>query len=232
MSRTRIVVVASATAVVVLVAAVWWFFFRDTSPEAPTLEGAVSGVTSTTGATNAGGIEGTWTLSADGDSYVGYRVQEELASIGAKTAVGRTSQVEATLTIEGDAVTAVTVDADLTALTSDDSGRDGALRRQALETDTFPTTEFTLTAPIALPAGAADGEAIDVTGTGDLTLHGVTRSVEVPLQAQLSGGHIVVVGSLEIPFADYDIEKPSSFAVLSVEDVGTMELQLVFELAG
>ncbi|MCB2222622.1 MAG: YceI family protein [Actinobacteria bacterium] len=234
MSRARILVIAGLVALLLAAGAVWWFVFRDTSPPAPTLEGAVAERTSTTegSATTPqtdGGIEGEWVLADDGTSYVGYRVREELASIGAKTAVGRTPLVEAALVVEGGAVTTVQVDADLTGLQSDDDRRDGAIRRQALETATFPDAAFTLTAPITLPAGAADGEPIEVSGTGDLTLHGVTRTVEVPLQAQLVDGRIVVVGSVEIAFADYDIDKPTSFAVLSVEDVGVMELLLVFE---
>ncbi|MBU1227338.1 MAG: YceI family protein [Actinobacteria bacterium] len=236
MSRTRIVIVSSLVAMSALAAVVWWFVFRDTSPAAPTLEGAIAGATSTTGPEPSQpaleGIEGAWSLSGDGTSYVGYRVQEELASIGAKTAVGRTPLVEAALTVEGDRVTSVIVDADLSGLASDDSRRDGAIRRQGLETSTFPSAGFTLTAPITLPAGAASGEPIEVTGAGDLTLHGVTRPVEVALEAQLVDGRIVVVGSLPILFDDFDIEKPSALGVLSVDDHGLMELLLVFELVG
>ena len=65
--------------------------------------------------------------------------------------------------------------------------------------------------------------------TGDLTLHGVTRSVEIPIQGQLlDGGAIVVVGALDVALADYEIEPPTGFAVLSIDDVGTIELQLAF----
>jgi hypothetical protein len=39
---------------------------------------------------------------------------------------------------------------------------------------------------------------------------------------------VTVVGSIDIVFADYAIEQPTSFAVLSIEDHGTMELQLHF----
>ena len=41
-------------------------------------------------------------------------------------------------------------------------------------------------------------------------------------------GVIVVVGSTEIVFADYDVEAPSAVIVLSVEDRGQVELQLFF----
>jgi len=53
----------------------------------------------------------------------------------------------------------------------------------------------------------------------------------VPLSARLSGGVIAVTGSLPIVFADYGIQKPSSFIVLSIADQGTMELQLMFTKA-
>ena len=39
---------------------------------------------------------------------------------------------------------------------------------------------------------------------------------------------IEVAGSIEITFADYNITPPSSFAVLSIADHGTLELQLFF----
>ena len=48
----------------------------------------------------------------------------------------------------------------------------------------------------------------------------------IPLQAQRKGDVIAVVGSLDIPFADYSISKPSAAAVLSVDDHGVFEIQL------
>ena len=75
----------------------------------------------------------------------------------------------------------------------------------------------------------AEGEQISVTAVGDFTLHGVTRRVEIPLEGQLTDGLVVVVGSLEIEFADYDIVAPTAPIVVSVEDRGIMEFQLVFE---
>ncbi|MCJ7725578.1 MAG: hypothetical protein MUP76_04235 [Acidimicrobiia bacterium] len=55
-----------------MAAVVWWFVFRDTSPAAPTLEGAVAGATSTTAPDPSApalvGIEGAWALSGDGTS--------------------------------------------------------------------------------------------------------------------------------------------------------------------
>ena len=56
----------------------------------------------------------------------------------------------------------------------------------------------------------------------------MTKDVQIALKAKLSGSTIVVTGSLPIAFADYSIEKPNSFKVLSIDDHGTMELQLFF----
>ena len=72
----------------------------------------------------------------------------------------------------------------------------------------------------------AEGATVQATGTGDLTLHGVTKSVQIPLEARLQNGVITIVGTLPILFADYDIDSPQSMMVLSVEDNGVLELQL------
>lgn len=254
MSR-RVWIAVSAVAVVLVAGfAAWWFLLRSDAPDPVSLESAVEAVTSTTGAASSAqgevpdaggtgsgteapkaetdGISGSWTVRADGTSFVGYRVNEELASIGVTTAAGRTPLVEGSLQIEGTTVTAVDIEADLRGLESDDSRRDGAIRRQALETERFPTASFTLSEPIELPSGAESGAPVSITGLGELTLHGVTRQIRIPLEAQLVDGAIVVIGSAPVLFDDYEIEKPSAAIVLSVDDEGIMEFQLVFEGPG
>lgn len=176
-----------------------------------------------------GELTGVWTLSGQGESFAGFRVREELVGIGAFTAVGRSTALSASLEFDGSAITAVSVEVDMTQLRTDDSRRDRALRGQAIETNRFPTSTFVLTEPIAIGSVPAEGETLSVTAVGELTLHGVTRGVEIPLEGQLTDGLVVVVGSLEIEFADYDINAPSAPIVVSVEDRGIMEFQLVFE---
>ncbi len=200
------------------------------SPAATETEAAAAATATTAPATQpegeAAGVDGTWTLSEQGENFVGYRVEEELATIGYKEAVGRSPTIEATITIAGGQLTGVTVTADLRDLKSDDSRRDGALRNQALESNRFPTATFELTEPLAVPNGLAAGEAIAIEANGTLTLHGVTRAVTIPIEAELANGVLVVVGSLPIVFADYDIAQPRSPILVSIEDNGVMELQL------
>jgi polyisoprenoid-binding protein YceI len=186
-----------------------------------------------TGSSSGGGISGTWNVDPSVGSFsdfsgtfVGYRVKEQLASIGAQTAVGRTPNVTGSATIDGATVTAAEFSADLTSLQSDDPRRDGQLHGQALETDQFPTATFKLTQPIDLGKAPVDGETVDATATGDLTLHGVTKPVQIPLEARLANGVVTIVGSLPIQFADYGMNPPRSMMVLSVEDNGVLELQL------
>jgi polyisoprenoid-binding protein YceI len=159
-------------------------------------------------------------------TFVGYRVREQLASVGATEAVGRTPNVGGSLTIVGTTVTAGQITADLTTLQSDERNRDRQLSRQALETARFPTATFTLTSPVELGSVPAEGATVDLTLTGDLTLHGVTKAVQVPVQARLQGGIVTVAGSLPIVFADFGIQQPQAMVVLSVEDHGTLEFQV------
>jgi polyisoprenoid-binding protein YceI len=259
-SAANVLRIGVAVVVLAIVAAgafgLWYIFLRPSGPAAvgdaalvvPSRAAATSSAGASSAATSSsassssdplsGGIDGTWNVDTSigsfsdfSDSFVGYRVQEQLASIGGNTAVGRTPAVSGSLTIAGTKVTATTIQADLTGLQSDDNRRDGQLSHQGLETSTFPTATFTLTSPIDLGSVPADGTEITVTATGTLTLHGQTKDVKIPLKAKLSGNTIVVTGSLEIAFADYGITKPNSFAVLSIADTGTLELQLFFTKA-
>jgi polyisoprenoid-binding protein YceI len=216
---------------------IWYLFLQGPGPAAIS-DATLPPVPSTAASSSplaSGEISGTWTVDTSigsfsdfSGSFVGYRVQEQLANLGANTAVGRTPGVSGTLTIDGTRVTAATITADLTTLQSDDSRRDGQLGRQGIQTNQFPNATFTLTSPIDLGSVPEDGQEITAKAKGQLELHGVKKDVEVPLKARLSGSVIQVSGSLPIVWADYGIQRPSSFIVLSIADEGTMELQLFF----
>ena len=238
--RRRVIIISVSVLTAILIAGfgVYWFLLRSNAPDPVSLEDAVGTVTSssttpvvegTTTTTAAIGLEGTWTI-AEG-SFAGYRVREELATIGITTAAGRSEVVEGSLVIDGDAVTAVEVIVDVTSLRSDSERRDRAISTQALETRDFPTATFALVEPIVLPPAAAAGEAFTIPAVGDLTIHGVTNRVTIDLEAQLVEDKIVVVGSTSIRFAAYSIEQPTAIVVISVANNGIMEFQLVFSRA-
>ena len=204
------------------------------STATPGAGGGTSATTSTATATAkaaASSTGGRWTVDA-ANSFVGYRINEQLAQVGANTAVGRTSAVTGELNFDGRAVTSLQVKADMRQLKSDDSRRDNFLRRQSLESERLPDATFVLAEPIPVSVGTTEGASMRATARGDLTVHGVTKRVEIPVEGKITNGKLVVVGSLPIALADYSIDKPRVPLVLSIEDVGTMELSLVFAPAG
>lgn len=245
MQKRVVVIVVVAVVVVAGVAGGLWWFLRDDAPEAVSLDAAresVEATGSTTGsadgdATVAGAdaVDGVWTVDTEtgefdfdtaSGTFAGFRVQEELSTIGSTTAVGRTGDVSGSITIEGSTVTGGSVEVDLTTITTNDSRRDDNVQ-SALETDQFPTATYTLTEPIELGPAALDGEPVSITGAGELTIKGTTRPVEVPIEAQIVDGVVIVVGSLDLSFSDYGVETPSAPIVLSVSDEGVMEFQLL-----
>jgi polyisoprenoid-binding protein YceI len=230
-------IAATAVAVVAVVGfAGWWFLVRDDAPSeadidtaSETLDEAVDGGAS------GDGVEGEWTVDGSigtfddfSGTWAGYRFDEELAGVGTNTAVGRTPDVTGSMTVQGDEVTAVDVEVDLTTLQSDNGTRDGALRSRGLQSEQFPTATFALTSPLALPEGVDAGERVTAQATGDLTVHGVTKEVTLDVEAELSEGAAAVVGQAPVVLTDFGIEAPTGFSVLSIKDEGTFEFQLFF----
>jgi polyisoprenoid-binding protein YceI len=242
----RNLLIGSLIAIVLLAGAVWFLFLRSDAPPPASLEEAVAAVSDETTAapsevatettapvdTTAApiateGLDGTWVVDRE-PSFAGYRIGEELASVGTITAVGRTSDVEAALTFAGSAVTDLSVTVDMTTLQSDRSLRDSALRTRGLETAAFPTATFLLTEPIELGVAPEDGVPFTGVAAGELTLHGVTNTISMPVEGSLVDGTVVVVGSVDLALADYGIEAPTGFSVLSINEIGTLEVQLAF----
>jgi polyisoprenoid-binding protein YceI len=253
MTRSRLIIAAAAVIVAIAVggfvvydqvlrgdsAAALALPTASTASSAPTASAvAASGAPAAstgTSAASGGEVAGTWNVAAD--SVAGYRVREQLANLPAESdAVGRTDQVTGSITVEtsgtATTLTAASLSVDMTTLASDKTMRDNRLRRQGLETDAFPTATFRLTAPVEVPAAALTGIPSDITLTGDLTVHGVTKSVQIPAQAQLVDGTIQVAGSLTFPLSDYAIVAPNiGGLIVSIEDNGTLEFLVNFTKA-
>lgn len=166
-----------------------------------------------------------------GSSFAGFRINEELANFGAKTVVGRTPGVSGSMELVGTQVIGAVFIVDMSGLITDNDSRTGALRGEngGINTNVFPEARFELTQPIELGSVPAEGASINVQAVGNLTIHGVTNQVTIPLTAEVQAGVIIVFGNLEgMLLADYDIPKPTAAVVVSVEDNATLELQLFF----
>jgi polyisoprenoid-binding protein YceI len=164
--------------------------------------------------------DGRWTVVRGLGSYAGYRVREEYASVGVRTAVGRSHGVRGRVQIAGGKIVAADLTADMTQVRSDKPGRDDTLRTRGIETDRYPRASFLLTAPAPLAAGG-------VPASGILELHG-RRAPFVPrVAAGATGGRLVLAGAGDLRFADFGIEPPSVAGLVTVRDHGALEFRLV-----
>ncbi|MEZ5376599.1 MAG: YceI family protein [Acidimicrobiales bacterium] len=226
-----------AGAIVVLGLA-WWLGYFEEPPAEASLEDAVASVqsdddTETTTVGESADTEsdstfaGVWIVDGTSDiTFAGYRINEVLTTIGDFEVVGRTSEVEGEVVIDGLTITSAEFEVDMQSVTTDNDRRDASMREQSLETDQFPTSQFVLTEPIEIGDPPASGSSISVTAVGDLTIHGVTQSVSFPLEAQPVGDTIVVVGQLDILLTDYGIDPPQAPIVAGVDDQAVLELSV------
>ena len=180
-----------------------------------------------TGTSTASGVEGAWVIS-DG-SEVGYRVDESINGFDT-TANGRTTEVAGEITIEGARVTAGEFSVDMTTFSSDEGRRDSAFNGRIMQVSTFRTATIVLTELIEFGEVPEDGTTITATATGDLTLHGVTKSVTFLVDATFQAGRIGVLGQIPVVFADYNISNPSN-GTIRTEDNGLLEFVLIFDRA-
>jgi dipeptidyl aminopeptidase/acylaminoacyl peptidase/polyisoprenoid-binding protein YceI len=178
-----------------------------------------------------GTADGEWVVAADAGGFVGYRIRERLTVVTAPSdVVGRSAAVTGTVTIARGTVTAAEVTADLSELHTDQPPRDGAMHDRGLELNRFPTARFKLGGQVPLGT-VGGGQVVHVQLPGDLTLHGVTRRVTVPLEARWDGPTIQVAGSFEIRRADFGLQVPSLLG-FRIADRGVVELELTLTRKG
>jgi len=222
-------IIAIVVAAVVLVVGGTFVYIHFIEPDpAPRL--TLSPVTTTTGRAGATAassalvpLTGTWKIASG--TTVGYRVHEVLFG-QSNEATGRTTSVTGQLTINGTTVDKAGFTVDMTTVSSDESQRDDQFQNRIMDTADFPTATFTLTKPIAFGTAPAIGTHISQPATGNLTLHGTTKSVTFTVQAQRRDGRTIEVqGDIPVTFSDYNIDNPSG-GPASVGNSGTLEFLL------
>ena len=171
------------------------------------------------------GITGTWLATSE--STVGYRVKEVLGGVDTE-GVGRTNQVNGSLTIQDTTLLSTVFEIDVASIKSDSSKRDSQFSGNIMDTATYPTAMFRLLTPIDLGTIPADNQNISANAQGELTLHGVTQQVSFEVTAKIANGIIGVLGSIDITFADYGIANPSN-AFVTTGDTGLLEFVLAFQ---
>ena len=174
-------------------------------------------------ADDAGDLQGEPTVS-----FAGFRVDEVLNSIGDFTAVGRTADVCGLDRAEQHSTGGGNRGGDhVNAADRQQLPRRQDLRRpehQRVPQGNHSPWRSRWSCRRAWPTARRSQDAAE----GDLTIKGVTNRVAFDLQAQLVGDIIVAVGSSDVVFSDYGVTAPTAPVVVSVEDHGIMEFQLLF----
>ncbi len=244
-SKRPLLIVGVLIGLGVAAVVVWSVFFGGNAPAsvdgeqaAVARSEAIAESAGTVATGEADGIDGVWSVDTSigtfneacltevcSSTFAGFRIDEELVGVGGVTVVGRTPGVQGQIVIDGTTLNAGEFIVDMTGLITDSAARNAAIRGQAIETNAFPTASFVLTE--VLDFGSVDaGQTLTVGATGNLTVHGVTQNVTIPLTASLESGVIVVTGQIELALADFNISAPSAPIVASVEDTTILELQL------
>jgi polyisoprenoid-binding protein YceI len=223
--RWVLIGVAGVLAVVVGGPLVYFNLIAEDAPAALTIGTTTPNPTVTAAAPAT--LDGTWTV-AEG-SVAGYRVKEILFG-QSKEAVGRTSEITGTFTLDGTTVDTAAFTVDMASMTSDQSRRDGQFRGRIMDVSTYPTSTFELSEPIVLASIPAEGVQGTTKATGELTLRGTTKTVIFDLTGRRTGGTIEIGGSLGIVFEEWDIPNPSG-GPAQTSDEGVLEFLLVFTKA-
>jgi polyisoprenoid-binding protein YceI len=162
------------------------------------------------------------------ESMARYRVQEELANIGANEAVGQTQAIAGQIAFgeDGLPMACSRFDVDLRTLQSDEAKRDNYLYRNTLEAETYPLATFVLRAVDGLDAPLAEGQETPLLLIGDLTLRDTTQLVAWQADVTLAGDALTGTAATEFEMADFGITAPSVPVVLSLDETVRLEIDL------
>ena len=160
-----------------------------------------------------------------------YRVREQLANVSLPNdAVGVTSAVSGTVLFDesGNVLSDSQIVVDLSTLQSDQNRRDGFIKRETLQTDTFPNAVFVPTELRGLEFPLPESGTANFEILGNLTIRDVTREVVWQAEAEFDGDTVAVEATTGFTFDDFSLTQPRVFLVLSIED--TIGLEVDFTL--
>lgn len=193
-----------------------------------TVSPTVSPAATTTTAPHANAI--TWTVDASSKATI--RVREQLVRLPSPidaliTITG--AQGGFTLNPDGTFASNSKISVDMTTVTTDDRQRTDSIRRDPLEVARFRTSELVPKTTIGLTLPLPSSGEFTFKLFGDLTLHGVTKTVTFDVRATRADGKLTATATANPPwkFGDFAMQPPTSFSVLSIVDEIRMEFALV-----
>lgn len=153
-----------------------------------------------------------------------YIVGERLARLSIPSeAIGETSEVTGAIIFnENGSVLTVGVNG----LTSDESRRDGFLRRSSIQTSRFPDATFSIKGTEGLDWPLPAEGSVSFTLLGNMTIRYVTKPVTLDAEAQFTGDSITATASTTVTFDQFEMSKPSLAFILGVADEVRLELEI------
>ena len=109
-------------------------------------------------------------------------------------------------------VTGANVTIEAARLTTGHPERDADMRQDFLEVERFPTIEFRVDESL-VPRPVADAVSWDLVLQGKLTVHGISRDVQVPTSVSVAGERITARGRIHLDMRDYSIRVPRLFLI-------------------
>jgi polyisoprenoid-binding protein YceI len=163
---------------------------------------------------------------------VRYRIREQLVRVDLPNdAIGKTTEISGGIGVgtDGKIIPAESkFVVNVGSLKSDRDRRDGYVRGRVLETDQYPTVEFTPTGFRGLPAKLPTSGSHTFDVMGNLTVRGVTKPTTWHVTAEPKNGQVVGSAYTLFTFADFNMQQPRVPIVLSVAD--TIRLEYDFTL--
>jgi polyisoprenoid-binding protein YceI len=120
---------------------------------------------------------------------------------------------------------------DLRTLTSDNRLRDEAIRRQWLESNTYPYADFVAKEVTGFPSDPVEGQDVHFKVTGDMTIRNITRSVTFDITAKVEGDMLTGTATTLIYMKDYGFSAPEIAGRFTVADGVTVTVKGVAKLA-
>jgi polyisoprenoid-binding protein YceI len=168
----------------------------------------------------AGGGLVIFTISPEG-SEVRFELNEELRG-QPKTVVGTTNQVAGELAVDINDLSTVqagVIQINARTLATDNDFRNRAIANEILQTGANEFITFTPTAVNGLPDSVSEGETVNFTIAGDLTIRGVTAEATFDVEATVdSATQLSGVASTIVLRSDYGLNIPSVPNVANVEE--------------
>jgi polyisoprenoid-binding protein YceI len=165
-----------------------------------------------------------------------FRVREQLAGKDLPNdAVGATKQVTGVVYLKPDG----TIDTSQSkfvvqagTLATDQSMRDGFVRRNILQTDRYPEVVFVPTSLSGLPNPLPSSGQVTFKLTGQLTIRDVTKEVTWDVTGSIDGGTAKGTATTAFKFEDFNLQQPRVPVVLSIEDNIKLEFDVTMQKAG